>query len=404
MDDEEHSSSCSCSSSSNSSKEYNRVRHGRQKSKYDTEQVDISFSQSSSFDPAMVSVQNNTDIKKTQPAPIIIEKVVPNPIMTIPQNYPTYRMQSFNSSIPMQQSFNSSIPIQQSFNPPIPIQQTTVNYAPYSDNYHINERGEKITSEGNRIIYMDVIQPNTIIPNFQPPPYTTQPPSYTTQPPPYTTQPPPYTTQSVRSYSHRRRSKHIPIINLQSIENLFNEKKSKQRQTNIYDNEKNLSEQQLTTSDMLEIVEGYFEDYKGRRIQLDGHDAQAMLGHLEPSSKKDHRRPDSVNKKTHRRRRSYSTINIASSINYVEKSVIKSPSQHSSIHKQAEYNNEQANDYVSGVYGTSRSITTPTNHQETQRVNTVALSDQDFISPFRYMQSSMNPLLLREYRNTFSGV
>ncbi len=345
MDDEDHLSTCSCTSSSDSSKEYNRVSQNDQKSKYDTEQVDISFSQSCAADPTAQKPPI------TPQPPIIIEKVVPNPIIPIPHSRSTYLIQP------------PPLP-QQSFNHPIPIQETTttVSYAPYSESYRINERGEKITSEGNRILYMDVIHPNMMVP---------------------TCVPQPYITQSVRSYSHRRRPKHVPIIDLQSIENIFNERKSQQQQRRD-PNGKNLHEDNLTTSDMLEIVEGYFEDYNGRRIKLDGHNAQEMLGHFESSAKKDHRRSHSANAKIHRRR-SFSTINnTGPSMNYVESSAFKS------LKQPPEINNEQ------GIYATPS-----TSHPEPQPLNPVPVPEQNYMSPFRYMQSSINPSLLRDYRNTY---
>ncbi|CAF1063614.1 unnamed protein product [Adineta steineri] len=415
MEDEEASSTCSCSSSSVSSREYNRHHRRRQKSKYDqTDQINISAlqSQTSAFEPT--NIQNNIDSKKTQQGPIIIEKVVPNQMTTISQKQPTYILQQPQSPY-IQQQPQSPYMIQQPqspyiieqppplpFNHSIPIQETSVNYAPYSEDYQVNERGEKITNEGNRILYMDVIQPNMMMNN-----------NNNIEPIPYIAQP-----VMSRPRRRRRRPKSIPIIDLQSVEKIFSEKKPKQRRrTSIISDQHNIHDEQLSTSDMLEIVEGYFEDYKGRKIKLDGHDAQTMLSQLESSSKRDRRRSKSSNNKTSRRRQSYSTMNVGPTVSYVDRSIIKSPPKHGSIEQPQQqqpptFNNEQVNEYVSNIYGTcektSQSIrSTATPHHEPEpsnQINTVNPTEQDFISPFRYMQSSINPLLLREYRHTFGGI
>jgi len=296
MDDEDYSSSCSSSSTSTDNDRHHHHHHDKSKSKYNPDQFNASFSHShtSSFDPSSL-IQNTMEIKKL---PIIIEKVVPNPMLTRPQ-----------------QSLNNSIS--------------------YSDTYQINEHGEKITQEGNRILFMDVVQPNII-----------------------------------ESKKHRKRSKHIPIIDLRSFENLLQDQQSK----------KNLHNQDLSTSDMLEIIEGYFEDYKGRKLKLNGDDAQTILDHFEASHK------NNSNNKTHRRRReSHSTLSTGPSVNYVERSAIRTlPTEQD----QQSIPSEQVND--------SQISNDPNNN--------IAGTDDDYISPFRYMQSSVNPKLFREYRHTFNGI
>jgi hypothetical protein len=241
-------------------------------------------------------------------------------------------------------------------------QQPDDNSIPYSDIYQVNERGEKITQEGNRILFMDVIQPD-IINNKH---------------------------ESKPSKTHRKRSKHIPMIDLRTFENLLQDKQSKQH-------EKNINNQDLSTSDMLEIVEGYFEDYKGRKLKLNGDDAQKILDHFEASHKKQHRQTSNSNNKTHRRRRSHSTLTTGPSVNYVERSAIKPPSI------EQEQQSISSNEYVSNTYGTSSS---PSHYdsQPSDDTNNIPGIEQDYISPFRYMQSSVNPILFREYRHAFNGI
>ncbi|CAF1041732.1 unnamed protein product [Adineta ricciae] len=381
MDDEDRSSSCSCSSSSSSSDISNRHHHRRRlKSKYDhVDQLNAELvrSQTSSFDPTL---PNNIDIKPVilQQTPIIIEKVVPNSIVSFQQKQPSY-------------IFPQSI-----LQPP-PLQECTPSYATYSDTYQINEHGERITTDGNRILFMDVIQPNAQQKSIEPTSYITQP--------------------VHRAHSQRRRSKPIPVVDLQSIEKLFNERKSKQRRASLRHDQDDSDINQLTTSDMLDIVEGYFEDYRGRKLKLNGHDAQAMIRHLESSStskKKNRQESDSSNKQMyheygHRRRRQHhSTIKSGPSINYVERSQMKLPSQQS-LPARRSLNNEQVDEYVSSIYGSSEkaasSIKSSTSHQHTQaNAPESTLQNQEFISPFRYMQSSINPLLLQEYRQAYGGI
>jgi hypothetical protein len=359
MDDEEPSSSCSCSSSSTDDHHH----RSKSKTKHQTDPLNASLSHShtSSFDP---SIQNNIEIKKV---PIIIEKVVPNPMITTRQKY---------SLEQPEQSFN-------------PIQQTDEDYLPFSETYQINERGEKITKEGNRLVFMDVVQPNTINNNNN-------------------------NTAELQPYkaprSHRKRSQHIPVIDLRSVESLMKKSKSKPSR-NIADNEEiQFENDHLSTSDMLEIVEGYFEDYKGRKLKLDGDDAQALLDHVELSYQTKRRRRNSRNTH-HHHRRTHSTLTAGPGINYVERSSIRPKSIESQQQPTpSALNNEQVDQYVSNIYGpTINSLEPaatiphgPESNNDVNQLTTVA--DPEFISPFRYMQSSINPLLLREYRNVFPKI
>jgi hypothetical protein len=358
MDDEDRSSACSCSSSS--SRYYRKHRH-RRKSRHNTDQLDTSFShsQASSFKPPSFSLQSNMEMTRSQQAPIIIEKVVPNTMMTIPQASPQYVLEQ----------------PQQSFNPPAPLQQKNVNYAPYSSNYEINEHGEKITPGGNRIVYMDVVQPNK-------------------------TKEEHYITPTPRSRSHRRRSKHIPVIDLKSVENFIKIEKSKQRKKQKDDNDS--EDNYLSTSDVLELVEGYFDDYKSKKVELNSDDAQAMLNHIATSPKKTkHRRSKSSYNNTHRESRSILTS--GPTVNYVERPSIVSPFQQPNI---PVLNTDQVNEYVANIYGTSEKTfeSNESEHNNTEQFNNNAGVNENFPAAFRYMQSSVNPMLLREYRNAFTGI
>jgi hypothetical protein len=366
MDGEEPSS---CSSSSTEYHHHHR-RRSKSKTKHRTDPLNASFSHShtSSFDPSSSFIQNNMEMKK---APIIIEKVVPNPMITTHQKY---------SLEQPEQSFN-------------PIQQTDDNYSLFSDTYQINERGEKITKEGNRIVFMDVIQPDTINNN------TT---STTTELQPY--KPP---------RSHRKRSKHIPVIDLRSVENLLKKSKSKSHRKNDDNDEIPFENDHLSTSDMLEIVEGYFEDYKGRKLKLDSDDAQAILAHFESSHQTKHRQTSNPNNHHHHhRRRTHSTLTAGPGVNYVERPSIRPKSIESQQQPiPSVLNNEQVGQYVSNIYGTPKNPSQPSSPispHEPEPSNDVnqltTATNLEYISPFRYMQSSMNPLLLREYRNNFQGI
>ena len=379
MDDEDQSSSCSYSSSSDSSKNHHQNPHIIQQPIINTSQYNASFShsQKSSTNPSLLSLQhNNMMINRPQLAPIIIEKVVPNSMPIAPKQSPKFIMQQSPNFI-MQQP-------RQSLLSSTSTKQTNIKYAPYSDTYQVNKRGEKFTKEGNRILFMDVIQPNIKNDKIVPEPYK---------------------TPKIRSRSHRRRSKHIPVIDLQSVENFIKEhKKSKSRRISIDNNEQGFEDYRLATSDILEIVDGYFEDFQGRKMSLNGHDAQSMLDHLEATKKTRHRRKS--------RHRSHSILTSGPSINYVERASIQSLSQREFIEPpqqpiSPEFNSEQVNEHVSNISeNTIQSIESSKTQPEMEYLennNTASMVDLDYMSPFRYMQSSINPLLLREYRNTLSG-
>jgi hypothetical protein len=372
MDDEEPSNSRRSSSSSADDDDDDAAAHHRHrrrsrhrsksKPKHRSDSSDPSFSHShtSSFDPS--SIPNNINIQKP---PIVIEKVVPNPMIT------TRQIHSIEQ----------------------PGQADDDDYPLFSDTYQINERGEKVTKDGNRIVFMDVVQPNTTNDDD---------------------------TAELQQYrtpqSHRKRSKKIPVIDIRSIESLRRRSKSKPTRK-IADNDAiSLENDHLSTSDMLEIVDGYFEDFKGRKLKLDGNDAQDLLDHFELSYETKHRRRSSTNTHDHhhhhhRRRRTHSTLTSGPGVNYVERASI----QLKSIEPQQQMtpmvaNNEHAAQCVSNMCETMINPTEPATNiphelEPSNGVNqSTTVANTDFMSPFRYMQSSINPLLFREYRNVFSGI
>jgi hypothetical protein len=394
MDDEEEPS-CSCSysssksSSSTSSKstEYsrkqNRHRSNEKKLINDTDQFDASLLnlQTSSFEPVLR--RNNIETKKARPTPIIIEKIVSKPNLSIPILNPKLPEQPLNLS-------NS-------------VEELNINYVPPSDlssfSYRINERGEKITKEGNRIVFMDVIQMNT---NKQ---------QIDSQS---------YVPSISHSRSHRQRSlKHVPIIDIQSIERLFNEKNSQnQRRTSInIDNkskDQSTNTNHLTTSDKLEPIN---QDYHENPIKLNDQTTQATHDQFESSSTKDQRRKSSIISSTNssksetRHRRSRSSLIAGPPINYVERPLIPSstPSEASSkiqkiVPVPPTLTDEKLNEYLSNIYGTARSIksnSSSTTHQEIRSLNNPTVENPTYISAFRYMKSSMNRDLFEEYRNAY---
>lgn len=259
MDMEEHSSSSSRSTSSSEC----RRRHHRSPSKSNTLTKPFALARNSSFDPTTIPLSQPREQPKP---PIIIEKILPNTLLSPRSPYALDQPHEILDDEP----------------------------------YSINEHGERISREGNRLVYMDVIRP----------------------------------LDSQSTKIHRKRSKKVPVLDLRSLENLFHQSEHHQRSSD---------------SNHLEIVEGYFEDAHGRKMKLNGNDAQTVLERFETSN-----------------RHHSSTITSGPDINYVER-----PSQLPSIEAPVEQ---------------------PTIKPEDM---------PDIMSPFRYMQSSVNPLLLREYRHLF---
>ncbi|CAF2077689.1 unnamed protein product [Rotaria magnacalcarata] len=420
MDDEDRSTSSSCSSSSSESNQYDRHRHSsKQRSKHETDPFNtlVPQSQTSSFDPSLAP-QYNVQFNTIQKPPIVIEKVIPNNrMMAIPQQVPNYAFQQVEQAqnYGFQQAEQTQnygfqqaeqVPTyvfqqpQQVFNPSVPIQEPDTDYASMYDGYYINERGEKITREGNRILYMDVIQANATDNDLVPKSNEAS------------------KVPRRHRRRHRRRFNHVPVLDAQAVESIINEKKAKQQRRKTTD----ADEKYLTTSDMLEMVDEYFGEYKGKKHKSKNHPVQTKLDHLELSNIQEYQESNSSNNKTyHRRRRSHATLTSGPSITYVER---PPPMKHASEQTWIEHqqqsnfpplNNEQVNEYVTNIYGTSKhelqSVKSPapsTNNREAQAFQTnthpVTPTNEEFISPFRYMQSSVNPLLIREYHKALRGV
>jgi len=110
----------------------------------------------------------------------------------------------------------------------------------------------------------------------------------------------------------KKSSKHIPMIDLRKIED---------------------------QSDILDIIDGYFEDAKGQKLQFDGHDAQALIEELELLTTKK------------------------------KKSEIKSPRTISYVERPPPNNEQNADE-----------------------------NNANYISMFRYMQSSVNPQFFHQYQ------
>jgi len=396
MDDEEHSCSCNSSSSKSSSctttssssvsTEYSRREHrhhsNEQKLIDDTDQFDESLSnlQTSSFEPVLTKTKIKT--KKTRKTPIIIEKVVPKPVLSIP---------ILNPKLPEQLLDRSNS-----------IEESNINYVPSSDysnfSYRINEHGEKISNDGNRIVFMDVVQIN---------PTNNQIDSQS------------YTSPISHARSHRQRSsKRIPVINIESIERLFNEKNSKnQQRTNI--NVDNKSKDQLNntnhliTSDNLDTIDRYVEEYNGNQMKSND---QTRTQSESSSTKKSQRKSSTISstnssKSETRHRHNHSVLTIGPSVNYVEHPLIPSlaPSDVSSQIKQNPptrqiLTSEKLNEYLSNIYGIARSVqstSSSTTHQDIKSLDRAAVANATYISAFRYVRSSMNRNLFEEYRNAY---
>jgi hypothetical protein len=381
MDDEEHSCSCNSSSSNSSSctssvsTEYSRKEHrhhfNEQKLTDDADQFDESLSnlQTSSFEPVLT--QKKIKTKKIRKTPIIIEKLVPKPVLSIPILNPKLPEQLLNRS-------NS-------------IEESNINYVPSSDysnfSYRINEYGEKISNDGNRILFMDVVQMN---------PNNNQIDSQSYIPP------------ISHSRSHRQRSskKHIPIINIESIERLFNEKNSKNQQhTNI--NIDNKSKDQLNHTNHLDTIDQYVEDYNGSQTTT-----QSESSSIKKSQRKSSTISSTTSSKSEtRHRHNHSVLTVGPSVNYVERPLISSLNQ-SDVSSQIKQNSpipqiltsEKLNEYLSNIYGTARSInsnSSSSTHQDIRSLDNTAGTNANYLSAFRYVRSSVNRNVFEDYRNAY---
>ena len=137
---------------------------------------------------------------------------------------------------------------------------------------------------------------------------------------------------------------------------------------------------------------------------------------IESTDKKSQQRKSSLISSTHSSknetyRNHSSTITAGPSINYVESpfipslppSQIISPIQHNSPIPPV-LTDKNLNDYVSNIYGTTRSVrstSSSTTQQGNKSLTNSAVVNPTYVSTFRYMQSSMNRNLLEQYRNAY---
>ena len=356
--------------------------HDRAKPSVDTDQFNESLSllRASSFEP-----QSARHHRSTTAAPIIIEKVQRPTLPPIPILHPTL------PDAP-QHSYN------------------TFDYVPAANlpslSYKINERGEKITSEGNRIVFMDVVRPTMANENPNDMPSAA-----------------PSTVRRARPNSYRRRSTHVPVLNIESIERLFQNTHSQRERRTSYNAQE---AKQFDTSDMIEMVSDYVGDHYGYRKRSDVPNLSPPLLPFERRRRKPSNASSNVSSTagTHRQREP-STITGVSSLKYGERPFIpilshnvrsqavpplQQQQQHRGHPPASILTEQQVNEYVSNIYGTARSRTVSTNHSEPQPtpVNTPlpmptrTVMNPIYQSAFRYMPSSVNSNLLREYRGAYS--
>ena len=384
MDNEEQSCSCSSTSKSSNSAKTVSTECSRRSSKHYSTKRDLTnaiddFDNSltnlptSSLEPILSN--NNYELQEIQKIPIIVEKVVSKSILHILN--PAFSRQSLNySNYPKKSDENS-------------ISQSNCSLIPYE----LNRHDEVIANEGNHILLMDTIQlrKNKGSINSQ---------SY-----------------KAHSYSHRKRSpRKLPIIDIQMIEQIYNEKNSKpEKRTGVITDSKskdhNNNSSDLTISTMLDIIDGNFEGNNGNKIKLNNHENYSMINHFESMSKQKHNSTiSSINSGT-RHRYSQSMLTASPSLNYVERPSIKSlsSSQLSLSLKKKSFmplvlTDKKLNKYLSNIYGTVqviKSSTSSTGSKQIKPIDNTTAMNTAHISSFRYMQSSINPNLLREYYNEY---
>ena len=395
MEEHEDSNSCSCSdsplqspsrsrSSSNSSRTSINTQATEAQADGDEFNLAMGDFQVSSFEPHINSPTNSNE-------PIIIEKVQPKSTRSIPLAEPTFIKKKRSSKIKATQP-QMELPAES--------EMQQVNYVPKSDpypvSYFINERGEKITKDGNRLIFMDVIQPivdkkqkNTKLDHNQ--------------------------NLNRTEKSSRKKSTQIPMIDIESVERLFQEKKLKKRRKSIPLSEAGNHQNQIESVDLFKYAISRRSEARERK----GSTSQF----LETVSRPDRLIP-SINSvpsilnssQGTARKRETSLIKGGPSPNYSHQASILASSDNaampirslpSRVNPSAAMTDEQLNEYVSKIYGTSRSVRsssrstvqppTPT----TPLIQSPPMNGAHFASALRYMPNFLNSLLLREYRNAY---
>ena len=391
---DEENSSCSCSSSTSSksscsthssistkfSRKQTRSRSAKLKSSEDIDQFNLPLPnlETSSFEP----VQSRSNYSK-QNRPIIIEKVLPKPIAAIPILHP-------------------QLPVHV-VDPPPPPFESQVDYHLQSDStsicYEINDRGEKITKDGNRIVFMDVVQLNNDLPPIE---------SYPRQ------------KSASRPRSHRHRTpKQIPILDMRTIEKLFNEKTSKKHRrtktsTDQPSHEPSKSIQHLITPEQSAGLDRYLSDH---------HQHSSKSSHRTTSSDRAKQRSQgkrSIASSTHSSRsktrhyQTYPSTITGQALNYVERPVPPSNQISSATTQQNSpfrpiLTDAKLTEYISNIYGATRSIhsTSPSTSTTTNRrtnpssIDRTAVENPTYISAFRTMQNNFNRNILDEYRHAY---
>lgn len=313
--DEDEKQSCSCHSSSSqkstssSSIESSQKRHSHFNN-IDQFHSSLLNQQTSSFEPV---VSRHRHCKHTKP-PIIIEKILPT-------SKPKSRLD----------------------------RQTSIKSKPIP--YRINEHGEKITDEGNRIVFMDVVQMNS------------------------TEQTEPSSKPSIPHERRVRSRRSIPVIDLESLERLYDDKSHR-----------------ISTPNQFDIIEQYFEDKQGRKYPSNNVTLQSLVNQTESIHLDDKQRrtslQSSANSKSQHHHRSQSTLTKGTPIHYVERPTILSATH--SRQQTPILTNAKLQENISNIYGTARS----------SRSNSSKSSKQN-PSAFRYVQTNINRDLIKEYRNIY---
>ncbi|CAF1187784.1 unnamed protein product [Didymodactylos carnosus] len=331
------------------------------------------------------------------------------------------------------------------------VQEQQIQYAPVNtpltdlNNFQVNEKGERITNSGNRIVFMDVVTPSLNMQQMIHRPADThrwpQQQQIITTSTPYTpyqhpeyrfNEPPVNSTKKIVRKKHspnrvprqRSRRRQIPVIDIQNIEHLLEGPSNTERLYNPLTRTKHGRD--------FEMIDGYLEDNSGRKLNLNRDDAESMLTKLRQD---DHRASTSSSMSSSKGsniiRQSKHSTTLGSAINYAERGINRSflknlpdsqlstmvSSKHSANLTQHSLGSDHVKQYVENIYGASqreqlkpkeskRSTSNKSDNQPSQPITTTLFQPQQvtnetYMSPLRYMQNNITPLLLREYRKPY---
>lgn len=301
--------------------------------------------QVSSFEPEPIRRRN----QGISSAPIIIEKKIPA-LPVLQPHFPKARSK------------------RKEFRPQAV--ETNVDYVPstnpFSISYQINERGEKITKDGNRLVFMDVVRPTMNHPEKELPIYPTK-------------------------KSNRRQSTHIPVLDLQNIEDFFEEARKQRRRQSIHLDQSQTfnptptEKRSLTTTDLFRTI-----------------DQHSIHSSLSTGKRSSHNRSSashqpSISARSHRSEKSTHS--------FIEKKAYPTPPA---------LTNEQVNQYVSNIYGAAGSIRSSSRSTSRQPVCASAASSikgvnhqtpiiagppvsyPSYLAHLRYVRTGMNPNTLQQ--------